>query len=143
MFMGTFYNSIDAKNRIIIPSKHRESLGGKCVITKGMDKCLVIYSIEDWEKMVEKIAQLPESDADVRAFIRHRFANAQECEFDKQGRINIPVQLKEYAGIDKELVTLGAMKTIEIWSRELWETPDNEGNMDDNDFAEALKKYNF
>jgi MraZ protein len=143
MFMGTYYNSIDAKNRVIVPSKHRDQLGGRCVLTKGLDVCLYIYSMEDWEKQMEKIAQLPESDPKIRAFIRHFCANATECEFDKQGRIVVPNELREYAGINKDLVTMGAMKKIEIWSREVWETPDNEGKMDSEEFAGALEKYNF
>ena len=143
MFMGTYYNSIDAKNRLIVPSKHRDLLGGKCVLTRGLDTCLYIYSTADWEKQMEKIAELPESDPKVRAFIRHFCANATECEFDKQGRIIIPVELKEYAKITKDLVTMGAMKKIEIWSKDVWETPDNEGKMDSDEFATALEKYNF
>lgn len=143
MFMGTYYNSIDAKNRVIVPSKHRDQLGGRCVLTKGLDVCLYIYSMEDWEKQMEKISQLPESDPKIRAFIRHFCANATECEFDKQGRIVVPNELKEYAGISKDLVTMGAMKKIEIWSRDVWETPDNEGKMDSEEFAGALEKYNF
>ena len=143
MFMGTFYNSIDSKNRMIVPQKHREQLGGKCVLTKGLDRCLYIYSMEDWEKQMEKIAELPESDPQVRAFIRHFCANAVECEFDKQGRTVIPADLKEYARIDRELVTMGAMKKIEVWSKEIWNRPENEGKMDSEEFADALTKYNF
>ena len=143
MFMGTYYKSIDAKNRLIVPSKHRDQLGGKCVLTKGLDTCLYIYSTADWDKQMERIAELPESDPKIRAFIRHFCANATECEFDKQGRIIIPVELKSYAKITKELVTMGAMKKIEIWSKDIWETPDNEGKMDTEEFASALEKYNF
>ncbi|MDD5923057.1 MAG: division/cell wall cluster transcriptional repressor MraZ [Eubacteriales bacterium] len=143
MFMGTYYNSIDAKNRMIIPSKHREQLGGRCVLTKGLDRCLVIYTLKDWETQMERVGQLPESDPAVRAFIRHFAANASECEIDRQGRIVIPQELKNYAGIEKELVTMGAMKKIEVWAREVWETPDNEGRMDSEEFAGALERYNF
>jgi len=143
MFMGTYYNSIDAKNRMIVPSKHRDQLGGRCVLTKGMDKCLNIYSMAEWEKQMEKIEALPESDPKVRAFIRHFCANAADCEFDKQGRIVIPAELKEYAGIDKELVTMGAMRKIEVWSKEVWEAPDNENKMDSDEFAESLAQYKF
>ena len=102
MFMGTTYNSIDEKNRMIVPSKLRAGLGSRCVLTKGLDRCLYIYTMEDWEKQMQKIAQLPESDPKVRAFIRHFCANAAECEFDKQGRIGIPQELKAYAGIEKD-----------------------------------------
>ena len=143
MFMGTYYNSIDAKNRLIVPSKHRDQLAGKCVLTKGLDTCLYIYSMNEWDKLTEKIAELPESDPKVREYIRDHYANAVECEFDKQGRIVIPQPLIDFAKITKELVTMGAMKKIEIWSREVWETPDNEGSMQTEDYSEALAKYNF
>lgn len=143
MFMGTYRNSIDAKNRMIVPSKHRDQLGGRCVLTKGLDTCLYIYSMDEWERQMDKIAQLPESDPEIRAFIRHFCSNATDMEFDKQGRIVIPQELKDYAEIDRELVTMGAMKKIEVWSREKWEDPDNESRMDHRDFAEALRKYNF
>lgn len=143
MFMGTYNNSIDAKNRMIVPSKHRDRLGGRCVLTKGMDKCLYIYSMAEWEKQMDKIEALPESDPKVRSFIRHFCANAVECEFDKQGRIVIPAELKEYAGIDKELVTMGAMRKIEVWSKEVWDSPDNENKMDSEEFAESLAQYKF
>ena len=143
MFMGTFNNSIDAKNRMIVPSKHRDQLGGRCVLTKGMDKCLYIYSMNEWYKQMDKIEALPESDPKVRAFIRHFCANAVDCEFDKQGRIVIPAELKEYAGIDKELVTMGAMRKIEVWSKEVWDAPDNENKMDSEEFAESLAQYRF
>ena len=143
MFMGTYNNSIDTKNRMIVPSKHRDQLGGRCVLTKGMDKCLYIYSMAEWEKQMDKIEALPESDPKVRAFIRHFCANAVDCEFDKQGRIVIPAELKEYAGIDKELVTMGAMRKIEVWSKEVWDSPDNENKMDSEEFAESLVQYKF
>lgn len=143
MFMGTYYNSIDAKNRLIVPSKHRDQLGGRCVLTRGLDTCLYIYSMEDWEKQMEKIAMLPESDPKIRAFIRHFCANAAELEFDKQGRIVIPAELKEYAHMGKELVTMGAMKKIEIWSKEIWDAPENENKMDAEEFADSLTQYNF
>ncbi len=143
MFMGTAYNSIDEKNRMIVPSKLRAGLGARCILTKGLDRCLYIYTTEDWEKQMEKIAQLPESDPHVRAFIRHFCANAAECEFDKQGRIGIPQELKNYAGIEKELVTMGAMSKIEIWARDVWDAPDNENKMEAEDFAKALSAYNF
>lgn len=143
MFMGTVYNSIDEKNRMIVPSKMRLGLGQRCVLTKGLDRCLYIYTMDSWQKQMEKIAMLPESDPKVRSFIRHFCANAAECEFDRQGRIVIPQELKAYAGVEKELVTMGAMTKIEIWAREVWEAPGNDGKMEPVDFSKALEEYNF
>lgn len=143
MFMGTYYNSIDDKNRMIVPSKHRDLLCGKCVLTKGLDKCLYIYTLQDWEKQVEKITSLPESNPEIRKFIRHFAANAVECELDKQGRICIPQELKKYADISKEMVTVGAIKRIEIWSKEVWDDPNEAGLMDTSEFADTLAEYNF
>ena len=143
MFMGTTYNSIDEKNRMIVPAKLRAGLGTRCILTKGLDKCLYIYTEADWERQMDKISKLPESNPKVRAFIRHFCANAAECEFDKQGRIVIPAELREYAKIEKELVTMGAMSKIEVWSKNIWEAPDNDNRMDAEDFANALAEYNF
>ena len=143
MFMGTYYNSIDSKNRMIVPSKHRDGLGGRCVLTKGLDQCLYIYTLSDWEKQQEKIAELPEANPEIRAFIRSFFGDATECEFDKQGRIVIPQALIEHAKIKKDLVTVGAMSKIEIWSKELWEAPDENIKLSKEELANALEKYDF
>lgn len=143
MFMGTTNNSIDEKNRMIVPSKLRSGLGNRCILTKGLDRCLYIYTTEAWDNQMDKISKLPESDPKVRAFIRHFCANAAECEFDKQGRIIIPPELKSYANIEKELVTMGAMSKIEVWSREIWDAPGNDSKMDTEEFANALAEYNF
>lgn len=143
MFMGTFFNSIDAKNRFIVPSKHRDQLGGRCILTKGFDRCLYIYSMSEWEKQVAKLSNLRESDAKVRKILRHFFGNATECEFDKNGRVTIPAELKEYAGINKELVTMGAMSKIEVWSKDIWEDPDNKVQMDSDEFSETLDSLDF
>lgn len=143
MFMGTTYNSIDDKNRLIVPSRLRSELGNRCVMTKGLDTCLNIYTMSSWENQMEKISRMPESDPKVRAFIRHFCGNAVECELDKQGRIVIPQELKTYAEIDRDLVTMGAMSKIEIWSRQLWDSPENDSKMDKEEFASALKEYNF
>lgn len=143
MFMGTINNSIDDKNRMIIPSKHRAVLGKGCILTKGLDRCLYIYTLEDWKTQMEKIAKLPKADPKVRAFIRHFCGNATECDFDKQGRIVVSQELKAFAGIKKELVTMGAMDKIEIWAKEQWEAPDNEGKLNEEDFSQALMEYDF
>lgn len=124
MLMGKYNNSIDPKNRMIIPSKYRDELGFKCVLTKGNDKCLYIYPMCEWEKVKEKLSSLPTSDKNIRAYVRRFYANAVECEIDKQGRVTIPIELKEFAGIEKELVTVGMIDKIEVWSRSEWEALD-------------------
>lgn len=141
MLMGKYQNSIDAKYRMIVPSKYREELGYKCVLTRGIEECLYIYPMDMWETFRKKLSALPTSDPKARAFIRHFYANAVECEIDKQGRMTIPQELREYAHIEKELVTVGLIDKIEIWSRELWEDAENGAQMDSEDFAQAMKEY--
>lgn len=144
MFMGTYNNSIDAKNRMIVPAKMRSQfVGDKCVITMGMERCLCIYSMEAWEKFAEKLTDLPESDLETWRFVRDAFGNAAEYEFDSQGRIIIPDNLKEYAGIKKELVTMGVMTKIEVWAKEVWTSSENTVKLDPKDRATALLKYGF
>lgn len=141
MFTGTYQNSIDSKNRMIIPSRYRDMLGGRCMLTRGFDKCLYIYAMDDYEVLVDKIRKLPQSDRDVRKFIREFFSNTEECHLDSQGRILIPQHLRDYAGINKGLVTKGAMDKIEIWSTEVLEDPEGENMMDNDEFVKKLDMY--
>lgn len=143
MFTGTYQNSIDSKNRMIIPSRYRDMLGGHCMLTRGFDKCLYIYAMEDYEVLVDKIRKLPQSDRDVRKFIREFFSNTEECHLDSQGRILIPQHLRDYAGISKGLVTKGAMDKIEIWSTEVLSDPDGENMMDNEEFVRKLDMYDL
>ena len=143
MFTGTYQNSIDSKNRMIVPSKYRDLLGGHCMLARGFDRCLYIYSMQDWDILVEKIAELKQSDRDVRKFIREFFSNAEECNLDAQGRILIPQHLREYAKITKDLVTKGAMDKIEIWSAEVLTDPEGENMMDDDEFVKKLDMYDL
>ena len=141
MFMGKYQNSIDGKNRMIVPSKYRDELSYKCVLTKGIDKCLYIYPMAEWEHFMTKLAKLPSSDSNARAFVRHFYANAVECEIDRQGRMTIPQELREYANIDKELVTVGILDKIEIWSKAEWENTENGAQLEPNDFAAQMSSY--
>ena len=143
MFTGTYQNSIDSKNRMIIPSRYRDQLGGHCMLTRGFDRCLYIYSMEDYEVLVNKIRKLPQSDRDVRKFIREFFSNTEECHLDSQGRILIPQHLRDYAGINKNLVTKGALDKIEIWSTEVLSDPDGENMMDNEEFVRKLDMYDL
>ncbi|KQL54727.1 cell division protein MraZ [Heyndrickxia shackletonii] len=121
MFMGEYQHNIDTKGRIIIPAKFRELLGETFVITRGLDRCLFGYPIDEWKQVEEKLKALPLTKKDARAFTRFFFSGASECELDKQGRINIPTPLVSYAQLEKECVVLGVSNRIEIWSKELWE----------------------
>ena len=111
---------IDDKGRLIIPSKFREELGNKFIITRGIENCLFVYSLESWEKIVNKLETLPFTKKDARAFIRFFLSGASEAEFDKQGRINITSPLISYANITKECVVIGTGDRLEIWSEESW-----------------------
>lgn len=126
---------------MIVPAKYREELGSKCILTRGMDKCLYIYPATEWEHFMKKLSELPSSDTNVRTFIRHFYANAVEAEIDKQGRMIIPQELREYANIEKELITIGILNKIEIWSREEWGKAENKTELEPTDFAQKMAEY--
>lgn len=114
MFMGEYQHNIDAKGRIIIPAKFRQDLGDKFVVTRGMDGCLFGYPMAEWEKIQDKIDNLPVNKKDARYFTRFFFSAAVECEFDKQGRINIPNVLRKYAQIEKKCVVVGVQIALKF-----------------------------
>lgn len=136
MFIGEYQHSLDSKNRIIVPSKLRDGLGAKFVITKGLDGCLYAYPLDEWKKLEDKMKTLPLTNKDARAFVRFFFSGACEVEVDKQGRGLIPQNLKEYAAIEKEIVSIGVLQRVEIWSKERW----NEYNESDIDFDSIAEK---
>ena len=120
MLMGEFHHNIDDKGRLIIPSKFRYELGEKFVITRGLETCLFVYSLTEWEKIVKRLRSLPFTNKDARNFTRFFLSGAAECEFDKQGRINITSPLVRYADLTKECVIIGANDRLEIWSEDSW-----------------------
>ena len=119
--MGEFHHSIDNKGRLIVPVKFRENLGETFVITRGLDQCLFGYPLSEWAAIEDKLKGLPLTKKDARAFTRFFFSGATESEIDKQGRINIPSTLLQYAKLEKECVILGVSSRIEIWSKSIWE----------------------
>jgi MraZ protein len=136
--MGEFNHSIDTKGRIIIPSKFREDLGDDFVITLGLDGCLFAYPNTEWLTFVEELRKLP-GTKEARQLQRYFMAGAAACEADKQGRILIPSKLRESAGLDKDIVFVGVLNKIEIWSKERWE---NNNDYDDVDaIAEHMSEY--
>jgi MraZ protein len=120
MFMGEYNHSLDTKGRLIIPSKFREELGDQFIITRGLDGCLFVYPMSEWNILESKLKGLPLTKADARAFVRFFFSGATECEIDKQGRIIIPANLRTYAQIEKEVVVIGVSNRVEIWSSKFW-----------------------
>ena len=146
VFVGKYYNSIDGKSRLIIPAKFRDALRGKCVLAKSMDRCLTIYPVEEWEKFLNELDELPKSNPRVRQLKRHFHSSAAECDIDKQGRLTIPQEHRAYAGIGKELVTVGSNKFVEVWSKESWDgqiDPETGGLIDASEIAEELGVYGF
>ena len=131
MLTGEFNHSIDSKGRLIIPSKLRESLGEHFVITKGMDGCLFLYPDNEWKAFEEKLRALPLTNKNARALSRFFVARATMCELDKQGRILVPQTLREFAGLDKDVVLTGNLNRIEIWSKEKWEDASEYDDMED------------
>ena len=120
MFIGEYHHSIDDKGRLIIPSKFRDELGERFIVTRGIENCLFVYSEESWTKIVDKLESLPFTKKDARQFIRFFLSGATIAEFDKQGRINITSPLISYAKINKECVIIGTGDRLEIWSEESW-----------------------
>ena len=118
--MGEYNHTIDTKGRLIIPSKFREALGDEFVVTKGLDGCLFVYDNEEWQNFEGKLKTLPLTNKDARQFVRFFLAGAAAVEVDKQGRILLPSVLREFAGLEKEVVLVGVASRVEIWSKEKW-----------------------
>jgi len=118
MLMGEYHHNLDDKKRLIIPSKFREEIGEKFVVTRGLDGCLFVYSLVEWDKIINKLKTLPFTKKDARTFMRFFLSAASICEFDKQGRINLVNSLIEYAKIQKECVIIGVNDRLEIWAVE-------------------------
>jgi len=121
MLMGEYHHNIDEKNRLIIPSKFRFDLGEKFVITRGLEKCLFVYSLTEWESIVNKLRTLPFTKKDSRDFTRFFLSGATECVLDKTGRVCITSPLVHYAGLSRECVIIGANDRLEIWDKDNWD----------------------
>ena len=121
MFMGEYNHTIDAKGRLIVPTKFSETLGDTFVVTKGLDGCLFVYDNEEWGIFEEKLKSLPITNKEARQFVRFFLAGAAEVEVDKQGRILVPNVLREFAELNKDVVLIGVASRIEIWSKERFE----------------------
>ncbi|WP_213423352.1 division/cell wall cluster transcriptional repressor MraZ [Bhargavaea massiliensis] len=143
MFMGEYQHTVDTKGRLIIPAKFRDDLDGGFVVTRGLDKCLFAYTMDEWKRLEEKLKALPVTKKDARAFTRFFFSGATEVELDKQGRVNLPANLLSYAGLEKDCVVLGVSSRIEIWAREAWEGYFEESEDSFNEIAENLIDFDI
>lgn len=129
MFCGEYSHSLDAKNRIILPSRLRDELGGKIVLAKSVDKCVTLYTQEKWVEFCGKLDKLP--DIETRRVKRFLYSTAFETEIDAQGRILIAPKLCEYAGLGKNVTVIGVGDHVEIWDSELWINESNGERADD------------
>lgn len=144
MFTGEYRHTLDVKNRLIIPSKIREEMGNVIIITRGLDGCLFGYTVDVWQKMLEKLNSLPFTKKDARSFTRFLTSGAITLEFDKQGRIVLPSYLLDYAHINKEIVIVGVLNRIEIWDKDKWdsfmqENVDSLSDISENLFASSFE----
>lgn len=140
MFIGEYTYSIDDKKRLAVPSKFRQLLGKRAVITRGLDQCLFLYPAKEWESLAKKLAQLPLSQADARGFARLMLTGAMEVTFDNLGRILIPDYLKGYAFLKKKVVIAGLYNRVEVWDTNLWQKYKKKAEKEAGDIAERLKE---
>ena len=143
MLMGEYHHNIDDKGRLTIPSKFRDDLGEKFVITRGLENCLFAYSLEDFQKIVAELQKIPFTKKDARQFMRFFLSGATTVEFDKQGRINISSPLISYAGLKRECIIIGTGDRLEIWSSDNWNdffdsTKDNMSDIAENLFSNNI-----
>jgi MraZ protein len=138
MFMGEFQHSIDDRARFIVPAKFREELGEKFIVTKGLEKCLFIYPLNEWDKVVERLNGLSSTRADIRKFSRMFFSGAIEAEADKQSRVVLPANLRTFSGIEKDIIFIGVSSRIEIWDKAAWQEYSDRAADDYEAIAEAI-----
>ena len=131
MFMGEYRHNIDEKGRLIVPAKFREALGKEVVVTKEIDQCLFVYPLSEWKIIEEKFREANTTTANARKFARFFFAGACNVEIDKQGRILLPNQLREFADLTKDNVTVGVLNRVESWRGSKWDENNTFDDMDE------------
>lgn len=141
MFTGEYRHSLDAKNRLIIPSRLRADIGDTFVVTRGLDGCLCIYTSVSWERQQKQLEKLPSTNKAARAYMRFILSGAAEESFDAQGRVQLSSSLLNYAGITKACVVIGAGDTIEIWDEAKWNQYNSATAENFDDIAESLTEY--
>ena len=140
MFIGEYQHSIDEKGRVAVPVKFRATIGERAIVTRGLDRCLFIFSVAEWEQLAQKLVALPLAQANSRAFARLMLAGAMEVELDSQGRILIPDYLRTYAHIGKQTVVAGLYNRIELWDEAAWKEYKTKTESDSDAIAEKLSE---
>ena len=143
MFMGEFRHNIDTKGRLTLPSKFRDAFDASVVVTRGFDGCLNVYSLDQWQKVFEKLQRMPTNKKEARTFVRLFTAKASEIEFDKLGRINLPKPLVDEGHLEKECVIVGVGDHVEIWNAEAWDDYYNDEKDNFEDISESLEDFEF
>lgn len=139
MFIGEYQHSVDEKGRIAMPVRFRAKMSDGAVVTKGLDNCLSVYTVQEWEKLAKRLASLPLTNSASRAFARMMLAGATQVNIDRQGRITIPAYLREYAGIKNTVVVAGLYSRVEIWDQENWKGYKSDTESDAAAVAEKLE----
>jgi MraZ protein len=138
LFLGEHYHSLDQKGRIIFPARMRDELGAQVVLQKGIERCLYVYPPEEWNKRVEEVGSLPQTNPDARRYARFFFSQASSEQLDRQGRLTIPQAFRTYAALDREAVIVGAGTRVEIWDRPTWERQREDVEAQVPDFTQQL-----
>ena len=138
MFIGEYSHSVDEKGRLALPVKFRTAFSSGCVVTRGIDQCLAVYTAEEWKTLAAKLSALPLAQANSRAFSRLMLAGAMDLEPDKQGRIVLPDYLREYGRLGKSVVLAGLYNRVEIWDKEAWNAYTQRTEAASQDIAEKL-----
>jgi MraZ protein len=138
MFIGEYSHNLDDKGRLAIPIKFRQELKGGAVVTRGLDNCLFLYTKKEWGKLAEKLAALPFSQANSRAFARLMLAGAMDVELDKQGRVVLPEYLRVFAGLKKGVIVAGLYSRLEFWDEAKWQTYKTQTEKQSTDIAERM-----
>jgi MraZ protein len=141
VFLGQYRHTVDKKGRMVLPARFRESLTNGCVITKGQERCLYVFPIDRWEEEAEKYRKLPRTDARARRLTRAFFAGAIDQEMDGAGRIQLPVRLRDYAGLTRDVTVVGVEERAEIWDSAAWDRYDEEADNYYSNIEEALSEF--
>lgn len=140
MFIGEYRHTIDTKKRLALPAKFRKELGKTVIITRGLDNCLIIYPLKEWQVMSDKLGKLPLSQTEARGFARVMLSGAMSVGLDRLGRILIPEYLKDYANLKKNVVVCGLYNRLEIWDAQSWKVYEKKMEKGVEDLASKLKE---